>query len=41
MLPSKQIANKFYGCKKQMCLSFELQIVIARYKGQEAMKVYQ
>jgi hypothetical protein len=39
MLPSKQPANKFYGGKDTNVLSFELQLVTARYKGQEAMKV--
>ena len=41
MLPSKQPATKFYGGKNANVLSFELQLVIARYKGQEVMKVYQ
>jgi len=40
MLPSKQPANTFYVGKMQV-LSFQLQLVIARYKGQEVMKVYQ
>ena len=40
MLPSKQPANTFYVGKMQV-LSFQLQLVIARYNGQEAMKVYQ